>query len=162
MENDSKELLFKALCGYLPYKLKLKALKRRYRAYNGCRTLTEIFELYSVSNSWNPDVFIGIDGPVGFYNIDDFKPLLLPLSHLTEEIEHNGERFVPVEKLKWMFDLEDLDHHLVIEFETKITMLKNCMDIIEKLFEWHFDVYGLIEKGLAIDKTTVKIEQEKD
>ena len=25
----------------------------------------------------------------------------------------------------------------------------------EKLFEWHFDIFGLIEKGLAIDINTL-------
>jgi len=28
--------------------------------------------------------------------------------------------------------------------------------IIQKLYEWHFDVHGLIQKGLAIDKSTLK------
>ena len=28
-------------------------------------------------------------------------------------------------------------------------------ETIEKLFEWHFDVFGLIEKGLAIDINTL-------
>lgn len=29
-------------------------------------------------------------------------------------------------------------------------------DLIQKLFEWHFDVFGLIEEGLAIDINTLK------
>ena len=28
--------------------------------------------------------------------------------------------------------------------------------IIEKLFEWKFDVFGLIKNNLAIDKSTIK------
>jgi len=30
------------------------------------------------------------------------------------------------------------------------------LQLFEKLFEWHFDVFGLIEKGLAIDINTLK------
>ena len=29
-------------------------------------------------------------------------------------------------------------------------------NIYEKLFEWHFDVFNLIEAGIAIDVNTVK------
>lgn len=28
--------------------------------------------------------------------------------------------------------------------------------VAQKLFEWHFDVFGLIDSGLAIDKRTIK------
>lgn len=28
--------------------------------------------------------------------------------------------------------------------------------LMQKLIEWHFDVFGLIEKGLAIDINTLK------
>lgn len=34
--------------------------------------------------------------------------------------------------------------------------------IIEKLFEWHFDVFGLIEKKLALDYNTITIDFNKD
>jgi hypothetical protein len=30
------------------------------------------------------------------------------------------------------------------------------MEMFEKLLEWHFDIYGLIEKGLAIDINTLE------
>ena len=32
-----------------------------------------------------------------------------------------------------------------------VSLNKNNYWKIEKLFEWHFDVFGLIEKGLAIN-----------
>lgn len=32
----------------------------------------------------------------------------------------------------------------------------NQLELFEKLFEWHFDIFGLIEKGLAIDINTLK------
>jgi hypothetical protein len=72
-----------------------------------------------------------------------FKPLLHPLSRLTEEMEHNGERFVPKDKLPMYFD--NSLHFLIEQIENNY--VEYC--VIEKLFEWHFDVFGLINKGLA-------------
>ncbi len=35
-------------------------------------------------------------------------------------------------------------------------MMKNCpYEVMEKLLSWHFDVFSLIEKGLAIDINTL-------
>ena len=36
--------------------------------------------------------------------------------------------------------------------ETRFYLAGNEMKMYEKLFEWHFDVFGLIDKGLAISK----------
>lgn len=33
--------------------------------------------------------------------------------------------------------------------------IKNQLSLFNKLFEWHFDVFGLLEKGLAIDINTL-------
>jgi hypothetical protein len=88
---------------------------------------------------------------------DDFVPILRPLSDLEKEIEVNGEKFVPIE-----FFGEHYTDHLVkfekpdcIVLEDSYLLSQNVLGapfaIIEKLFEWHFDVFGLIEKGLAID-----------
>lgn len=48
------------------------------------------------------DCGIHIFSPFGDYGkcrIDEGKPLLHPLSQLTQEIEHKGERFVPIEEI---------------------------------------------------------------
>ena len=71
------------------------------------------------------------------------KPLLRPLSDLTKEIEHNGEKFMPysilmADKTGSVWDIEDLPYS----------------DFV-KLFEWHFDVFSLIENGLALDYNDV-------
>lgn len=70
------------------------------------------------------------------------KPILRPLSDLTKEIEVNGEKFVPN---NW--------------FGRKGLKLESIQDekfhIVQKLLQWHFDIYGLIENGLAIDINTI-------
>ena len=79
---------------------------------------------------------------------------LHPLSNLTKEIEVNGEKFVPID---WFnenyaaiqYTKEQMQNHF-ISFGTKMSY-----DICQKLFEWHFDLFELIEKDLAIDINTL-------
>ncbi len=68
-------------------------------------------------------------------------PILHKLSDLTKVIEHNGEKFVPRNK----FYGNPLDYKI----------RENSYDVVQKLIEWHFDVYNLIDKNLAIDINTL-------
>lgn len=94
-------------------------------------------------------------------------PILRPVSDLTKEIEHKGEKFVPAE---W-FEISD-DNNLSLEFDygnikliSNLTSISknNChhdinylpFQVVQKLNEWHFDIAGLIEKGEAIDINTL-------
>ncbi|WP_392471420.1 hypothetical protein ACF3OC_08515 [Sphingobacterium cellulitidis] len=78
------------------------------------------------------------------------KPLLRPLSQLTEEIEHNGERFVPYDVLRDM-ELKDMRLHSDGCLTVNHRNIQNCEYWrMEKLFEWHFDVFRLIDKCLAL------------
>jgi len=77
------------------------------------------------------------------------KPIFRPLSDLTKEIEHNGVKFIPAQKLG--------ESGFVFPGHTWVHMvLELPYWVIEKLIEWHFDVFGLIEKGLAIDINTIE------
>lgn len=87
-------------------------------------------------------------------------PILRPLSDLTKEIEHKGNKFIPLEILNNMLftkhsKLEYYDSEYcegAILFTTNISgfNLLSMNEKIHKLYEWHFDVNKLIEKGLAI------------
>jgi len=92
-----------------------------------------------------------------------FKPILHPLSDLTKEIEHNGEKFIPIEEMcqytgmSYRYDIDkktfmqkDLYNHY-----TEISILKMPFIFIKKLIEWHFDIAGLIEIGEAVDYHTL-------
>ena len=49
-----------------------------------------------------------------------------------------------------------LGKHDIVEFQNGFTHYKGMKyGIIERLFEWHFDINGLINEGLAIDKNTL-------
>lgn len=89
------------------------------------------------------------------------KLILRPLSDLTKEIEVNGEKFIPESTLFRLFGdmtqfqiLEKGFYSLNYGYYLKIEQLPH--NIVSQLLEWHFDIYGLIEKGLAIDINTLK------
>lgn len=100
------------------------------------------------------------------------KPILHPLSDLTKEIKHNGEMFVPIEKI-WSIVYNDsinskfeyittansiLCHSIKTGYDCHVfvdNIYDNKFWKIIKLVEWHFDIAGLIEKGEAIDVNTL-------
>ena len=94
-------------------------------------------------------------------HIKVFLPILRPLSDLTKEIEVNGKNFVPAEILFSVEndELQDFeDFGKIPEYwQDAIKIKPKWYDYyqVEFLFEWHFDVFGLIEKGLAIDYNTL-------
>lgn len=80
-------------------------------------------------------------------DVSEFKPLLRPLSDLTKEIEHNGERFVPIERISEMLGVDiitDEKHHLI----APITL--EPYNVVRQLCEWHIDVFNIIPLGLAV------------
>jgi len=150
-------LTIKHLAGYLPYGLNVID--------------EEISEKFQVAgfNVSNNEFLIhdNIDGSIEEYSVNLLKPILRPLSDLTKEIEVNGEKFFPIEKLNNDFrpNSKDLNvcmfaNEISIDIDTED--YSQCIDladgfrISEKLHEWHFDIYGLIENNLAIDKNTIK------
>lgn len=76
------------------------------------------------------------------------KPILRPLSDLTKEIGCTVTSDWIMEEMgyeeKYLSYLSDFIADKVLPYE-----------IFEKLFELHFDVFGLIEKGLAVDINTI-------
>lgn len=83
------------------------------------------------------------------------KPILRSLSDLTKEIEHNGERFVPGDKLiNLRFKKTPVEHWGDVCHDGSVG-LEDMEFIMSRLYEWHFDIEGLIDQGLAIDKNTI-------
>lgn len=83
----------------------------------------------------------------------DVKLIARPLSDLTKEIEHNGEKFVPQDIL----DETHISHWSYVNIKyLDSKMLQDApFWFTQKLIEWHFDVHGLIERKLAIDLNTL-------
>jgi hypothetical protein len=75
-----------------------------------------------------------------------FKPILRPLSQLTEEINQDNQCFTPIDTLDMdFFNAVYLDSNKGLDL-SKVSYL----DVV-RLLSWHFDVFGLIEQGLAVE-----------
>jgi hypothetical protein len=137
-----KKLEIKHLAPYLPYGLKIQGQTHKsIETLFGLKGETVFVEYSQSLYAW-ADIF-------------DIKPILRPLSDLTKEIEHNGERFVPSERY-------NIDKDFLYEIDTNQEDII-YIDVLEMynlfliLLEMHFDVFGLIDKGLAIDTNTLDL-----
>jgi hypothetical protein len=84
-----------------------------------------------------------LEGTFLSWSLKNITPVLRPMSDLTKEITVNGETFIPFIKVGIYLNVE----HLIEEVITGM-----CPVIVfNMLLKWHFDVYGLIAKGLAIN-----------
>ena len=149
------KLTIEHLAPYLPYGLKIWSYE-----------LNKEIELYCLSKA-NEAVYI--NSTKFYYHVDKFKPILRPLSDLTKGIYHNEKKFIPIQKLKQNmlvdFEYKDKDGIMSIKFpKGNVCIISICKEIADecpfgfynKLIEWHFDVFGLIEKGLAININTIE------
>lgn len=130
-----KTLELKDICGYLPYGLMQKH-------YNDVCSFT-----IATQSCMGKDVFHEM--PIRFG-----KPILRPMSDLTEEITHRGEKFVPLDVFN------DRGHFIEFDAAGLLYTVGGCMDsdwlmVFDKFHEWMFDYRGLISVGLAIDVNTL-------
>ena len=166
------KLTIEHLAAYLPYDIKCQ-----YIFYDDGEKSNPIV---SKIESIYKDCVTFVNGSCDYYFEDDYeceiKLLLRPLFDLTTEIEHNGEKFVPIVELikikykKW-YDEKKGSRYADIDFELNTNYVKAhfsfmatlCIEIwlrdisheeywvVQKLLSWHFDIYNLIPQKLAID-----------
>ena len=137
-------LELKHLAPYLPYKLQM-----RFEGKGG-----RIITLETLGTSFLGDTISGGNGGMWLKSCG-FKPILRSLSDLTKEIEVNGEKFVPMKKILDQKTLDSYKLKKMYRFGEFDKIKKLPYDLFQKLLEWKFDVFGLIEKGLAIDINTL-------
>lgn len=77
----------------------------------------------------------------------EMRLILRPLSQLTEQITHNGETFVPMDRIKseMPYSIE-----IMLSSVSEINPNDTPYGIVTRCLSWHFDVFGLIEAGLAV------------
>jgi len=144
------KLELKHLAGYLPYEL--KAMDKRTKEIRIVTLLHFTYNKETVGH--NHLLYKGL-------LLSEHLPILRPLSDLTKEIEVNGEKFVPMKKL-----LKEVGFNYPLEcyIQDEQWILNDGYRAIgqlshrkvDMLLQWHFDIYGLIENNLAIDKNTLK------
>ena len=91
------------------------------------------------------------------YSLYEVFPHRRPLSSLTKEIEHKGQKgcdiFMPTRILmcptfKFCADKEEL----LFNLQSSESIERCPYNVVQKLLEWNFDIFGLLDKGLAIEK----------
>ena len=170
------KLELKHLAPYLPYNLKCQYLGIvDINKYNSTKIdpldinqdrgyglkIGYLKEIHVFKKYWTAKCGIYSRGLKSFVNGYELFPILRPLSDLTKEIEINGERFVPINKLHPIDKLqtkEIQDNFLewLIKDHAIYARLNDSIRVYNRLLEWHFDVFGLIEQGLAVDINTLK------
>lgn len=116
------ELELKEITPYLPYGVKFKGKRKDWNSFDN-----EIMTL----------CLVDLDG-----RWDIIKPILRPISDLLKEIEIGGRKFIPQYEIDKVW--RDTDY-------LKSGNLRYApFWVFEQLMMWHFDFFGLIEKGLAI------------
>lgn len=153
MTIEDRNLLLKDLSGRLPYGVKCLV------NYTFCNETTDYEDVKSSAvdtiitiNKQTEDYFF--ERISEWFDVDEFKPYLFPLSSMTEEqrleieILTNGKIGIDQDSL-W-----DLTGYCELYIST-------TLELIQWLYKNHFDIYGLIPKGLAIDATGLNIYTNK-
>ena len=159
------DLLLKDLCGRLPYGVKC------FVNYIICNETTD----YEDVKSSTVDTLVAINQQTESYfferlcewfDIDEFKPYLFPLSSMTEEQKKEFKEISKCEdeiKDYGGFDSEGVylieigKYEYEYDIDTTIEEFYFNYKIINWLNENHFDYMELIEKGLALDATELRI-----
>ena len=154
MTPEERELLFKDLCSRLPYGVKLQ------KTYD----TSDPVELYLIDLDHHTVKFYKYKGEgITICDVGDierfgqlrFKPYLFPLSSMTKE-QYKEWCDLEAEPLDEILTrnancekMSTLEHHLLIA--------KSLTDSVNYCYKNHFDIYGLIPMGLAIDATGLNI-----
>lgn len=128
MTQKDKDLLLKDLCARLPYGVIIEH-------EGNLSILDAIFMCDSISVSST-----SMDKKLS-YNLalDEFKPRLIPLSSISEELKNF---------IRWKLTTPKYDS---FDEESLEDLLSSNMQIVHYCYEHHLDINGLIERGLAVE-----------
>lgn len=134
MTQIEKELLMKDISCRIPYGVIVN--------------VSGISNVKLTSLSWYGEVGVD-DGSTNLYPISEIKPYLFPLSNMTkEQRKYINHRWGINDEFN--FEVDANCSQLIID-------ICDVRDYINWLIKNHFDVYGLIPKGLAIDGTELNL-----
>ena len=135
-----KELLLKDLCARLPYGIKFPMMCWDEEAGETIKPVT----LYSI----NKDGYCSVSEDDYSPHIDEIKPYLFPMSSMTREQND-------LWRDAWFPDLMTITDVNYPESEKYLAV--SHAKSLDWLYKNHIDIYGFIEKGLAIDATGLNI-----
>ena len=151
---DIMKLELKHIAPYLPYKLMFLEVRR------GMFSNSEDIAEQSPMNVGNINSLL--NGKV--YRVISRKPILRPLSDLTDEILIIIFNDVDLDVVRMRFGIT-INYKLMSDWFKEHISLRDYNDergltmsawMYNELLERHFDVFGLIENNLAIDINTLK------
>jgi hypothetical protein len=147
------------LAQYLPYKMQLKC-SGIFRPNQREKPLIQ-----GADATLTGDLYADIENKT-YDAVGSFKPMLRPLTDVFKNIEHDGKWFVPA-KVLWSVDAEE-EHRFDVFgalpdywCASMACLMHNLNETgfgdIQRLLEWHFDVFGLHGAGMA-EVLNAKIE----
>ena len=140
MTQEDKELLFRDLCARIPYNV--KCYNSKYRP-----DLAE--EIICITVNYNhPCVQLG----TYLYKLEQVKPYLFPLSSITREQIFEVQEILGKNEI----EIEDGFLSIIDSSRNTITYLE-ILALLNWFYKNHFDINGLIPRGLAIDATNLNI-----
>ena len=147
MTQEDKKLLFKDLCARLDTNLVCSI----YRIDDyGVGYRDEILHGYCKGDIWY-EFYFGEDCGIGIDNVSKIKPYLFPLSSMTK-----GQR-EELYKIGWYLDGDKIYSCFRNYDDENYKTHTDCFELINWCYENHFDINGLIPRGLAEDATDKNI-----
>lgn len=123
----------KHIVGYLPHRLTCKIQRPT------CLTKHSVFS-YNVEDD-SLDLF-----PYDSAHVSKVNPLLLPLSKLSEE---NWKKIREIKQEFFIYRIMANPN----PNQVFVGQIKEANELAQYMYSIHADIHGLIDKGLAIDKT---------
>lgn len=142
MTQEYKELLIKDLCARLPYNVICQVEFKEDGKYNS--------KVMLLSGIFTDKAYFTTKG--GSIYSNEYKPYLFPLSSMTKEQLFEVQEILGKNEIK----IEDGFLNIVDSDRNVITYLE-ILALLEWFYKNHFDIYGLIPMGLAIDATGLNI-----
>ena len=141
-EEEKKDLLFRDLCARVPYGVKVQYM-------NNIFVIDYVSPMYGEVKLDIPD-----NWTVG---VSEVKPYLFPFSSITDEqkselnkkftVQFSGNNVYSIHyHSEGYWDTTDLE----LDFQDWLWFINWC-------YKNHFDIYGLIPMGLALDATGINV-----
>ena len=145
-----KTLELKDIIGYLPYKL-------NFINTSGSEEDDTIYTLKGLSTYHGAEYELS-EGQYSCVGIEYIVPILRPLSDLKKPIKvesyNNNEEFIPMSHIykEGVIDDGGLGFR---EIGDDYLSIYSIRDISNLLYQWHFDIHNLIDKGLPLNINTI-------
>ena len=140
--KEYKEILIKDLCARLPYNVICQVEFKENGKYNS--------KVMLLSGIFTDEAYFTTKG--GSIYSNEYKPYLFPLSSMTSEQLFEVQEIMGKNEI----EIEDGFFNIIDSSRNTITYLE-ILAVLEWFYKNHFDINGLIEKGLAIDATGLNI-----